>query len=182
MKYMFYVCIFAHVKANDYFCNLNLLSIHLYMKDRIMQIMQREGLTNAEFAEKIGISTSSLSHIFTGRNKASLEVVKNIHKACPYVNLNWLLYGEGEMESTAKPPVPTGFDLFSQPQPHATTAITSSVVVNDKKADSKPPVQEGIPTTVKESIKYIQTPPPKITEIRIFFDNGTYEVFKPGNK
>ena len=78
------------------------------MKDRILKIMQKEGLTNAEFAEKIGISTSSLSHIFSGRNKPSLEVVMRIHKACPYVNINWLLYGEGEMEESA--PAVTGMD------------------------------------------------------------------------
>ena len=108
------------------------------MKDRILKIMQKEGLTNAEFAEKIGISTSSLSHIFSGRNKPSLEVVMRIHKACPYVNINWLLYGEGEMEESA--PAVTGMD---------------------------------------EEVKYIEKPHPKITEIRIFFDNGTYEVFKP---
>lgn len=68
------------------------------MKDRILQIMEREGVSNAEFAEKIGISTSSLSHIFNGRNKPSLEVVMRIHKAYPEINLYWLLYGEGEME------------------------------------------------------------------------------------
>lgn len=68
------------------------------MKERIASIMQKEGLTNAEFAEKIGISTSSLSHIFSGRNKPSLEVVMRIHKAYPNININWLLYGEGEME------------------------------------------------------------------------------------
>mgnify|MGYP002287895568 CR=1 FL=1 len=66
----------------------------MYMKDRILKVMQKEGLSNAEFAEKIGISTSSLSHIFSGRNKPSLEVVMRIHKACPYININWLLYGE----------------------------------------------------------------------------------------
>lgn len=64
------------------------------MKDRILQIMEREGVSNAEFAEKIGISTSSLSHIFNGRNKPSLEVVMRIHKAYPEINLYWLLYGE----------------------------------------------------------------------------------------
>ena len=68
------------------------------MKDRILQIIQEESLTNAEFAEKIGISTSSLSHILTERNKPSLEVVMRIHKAYPSINLNWLLYGEGEMK------------------------------------------------------------------------------------
>ena len=34
---------------------------------------------------------------------------------------------------------------------------------------------------VREEIKYVEVPAKKITEIRIFFDNGTYETFKPEN-
>ena len=30
-------------------------------------------------------------------------------------------------------------------------------------------------------IKYVEVPAKKITEIRIFIDNGTYETFKPEN-
>lgn len=72
------------------------------MKDRIAQIMQKEEMTAGQFAEKIGISPSSLSHILSGRNNPSLEVVTKIHKACNYVNLFWLLYGDGEMEGPAQ--------------------------------------------------------------------------------
>lgn len=85
------------------------------MKDRIAQIMQKEGLSNVEFAEKIGISTSSLSHIFNGRNKPSLEVVMRIHKAYPHINLNWLLYGEGPMTEESqeeKPEAISGIDFM----------------------------------------------------------------------
>lgn len=146
------------------------------MKDRILKIMQKEGLTNAEFAEKIGISTSSLSHIFSGRNKPSLEVVMRIHKACPYVNINWLLYGEGEMEESA--PAVTGMDLFTQPFENPKTRPTNRIL----------PILQGErgfqgslspKEIIREEVKYIEKPHPKITEIRIFFDNGTYEVFKP---
>ena len=56
-------------------------------------------MTAAQFAEKIGISPSSLSHILSGRNNPSLEVVMKIHKACDYISLDWLLYGEGQMET-----------------------------------------------------------------------------------
>ena len=72
------------------------------MKERITQIIQKEEMTAAQFAEKIGISPSSLSHILSGRNNPSLEVVMKIHKACTYVNLSWLLYGDGQMEEQAK--------------------------------------------------------------------------------
>ena len=38
-------------------------------------------------------------HILSGRNNPSLEVVMKIHKACDYISLDWLLYGEGQMET-----------------------------------------------------------------------------------
>ena len=39
----------------------------------------------------------------------------------------------------------------------------------------KTPVKE----IVKQEIIYKERPPRKITEIRIFFDDNTYETFKP---
>ena len=72
------------------------------MKERITKIIQKEEMTAAQFAEKIGLSPSSLSHILNGRNNPSLDVVMKIHKACTYVNLSWLLYGDGQMEEQAK--------------------------------------------------------------------------------
>lgn len=149
------------------------------MKERIIQIMQREGLSNADFAEKIGISTSSLSHIFSGRNNPSLDVVMRIHKACPYVNINWLLYGEGEMQESA--PAVAGIDLLSQPAENPKITDPSPFAGDFRKENG---LQESFITPqpiVKEEIKYIEKPVPKITEIRIFFDNGTYQTFKPEN-
>lgn len=147
------------------------------MKDRIIQIMQKEGLSNAEFAEKIGISTSSLSHIFNGRNKPSLDVVMRIHKACPYVNIEWLLYGEGEMEgentpNTATPQYTQGFENPEK--------STESPILFDFRKENVSETPAYTPKeSVREEIRYIEKPHPKITEIRIFFDNGTYQVFKP---
>ena len=147
------------------------------MKDRILQIMQKEGLSNVEFAEKLGISTSSLSHIFSGRNKPSLEVVMRIHKACPYINLNWLLYGDGEMEETTSSI--SHVDLFTQmPENREIPAEEPAGADFRKENPSGSPVYAP-KEIVREEVKYIEKPHPKITEIRIFFDNGTYEVFKP---
>jgi hypothetical protein len=39
--------------------------------------------------------------------------------------------------------------------------------------------QIPIKEVVREEVKYIEKPAKKITEIRIFFDNGTYETFRP---
>ena len=147
------------------------------MKDRILQIIQEESLTNAEFAEKIGISTSSLSHILTERNKPSLEVVMRIHKAYPSINLNWLLYGEGEMKVVEEGTTDGNSRLYSNENPENASVYPLRFDFRKENASSTP--GNGMQNTVKEEIKYIEKPHPKIVEIRIFFDNGTYQVFRP---
>ena len=143
--------------------------------------MQKEEMTAGQFAEKIGLSPSSLSHILNGRNNPSLDVVMKIHKACSYVNLPWLIYGEGEMEG--QPEVfksgeagISGVSLFDESAffKHEGTDERE----NRKEMASKTPVFAP-KEIVREEIKYIEKPAKKITEIRIFFDNGTYETFRP---
>jgi len=55
--------------------------------------MNEQGMTPSLFADRIDISRSSLSHIFSGRNKPSLEIVLKICRALPFVDLYWLLLG-----------------------------------------------------------------------------------------
>lgn len=155
------------------------------MKDRIAQIIQKEGLTAGQFAEKIGTSPASLSHILKGRNNPSLELVMKIHKACDYINLNWLLYGEGEMEAD--------IDTFNHLGPESEETedglLTSESAVFPSEGMSRTEYRKEnevkaplyIPKEiVREEVKYIEKPTKKITEIRIFYDNGTYEILKPG--
>ena len=66
------------------------------MKERINQLIINEGMTAVQFADKIGISPSSLSHILNGRNEPTLKVLMKIHEICG-VSLEWLPYGTGEM-------------------------------------------------------------------------------------
>ena len=138
-------------------------------------------MSAVQFAEKIEISPSSLSHILNGRNKPSLEVVMKIHKACTYVNLLWLLYGEGEMENQENAPVPedsaiSGMMMYGESPIFASNGTEDAE--NRKEMQLKSPVFAP-KEIVREEVKYVEKPARKITEIRIFFDNGTYETFRP---
>jgi transcriptional regulator with XRE-family HTH domain len=148
------------------------------MKDRIQQIIQMEGVTAAQFAEKIGVSASSLSHILSGRNNPSLEVVMKIHKTFDYININWLLYGEGDMQTEAEEeniPRITGLTMAENGE------ILPEGQGSDEYHKEMPlrTPQNTMKEVVREEVKYIEKPAKKITEIRIFFDNGTYETFRP---
>lgn len=152
------------------------------IKDRIRMIMEKENMTPRIFAESIGVQQSTLSHILNDRNKPSLEVVMKVHQTYGYINLEWLLYGKGEMlgETSAIPPQgKEGNEIL--PSLFAENSInpanSPNVSENRKemalKATEIPPKE-----IVRQEIRYIEKPSRKITEIRIFFDDNTYETFK----
>ena len=65
------------------------------MKERIIQIMEHEGLSSSKFAEEIDIQRSAMSHILSGRNNPSLDVLLKILKKFTYIDSDWLLFGKG---------------------------------------------------------------------------------------
>ncbi len=74
------------------------------MLDRIQELLTARELTSSQFADTIGVSRPVVSHILSGRNKPSLEVVQKIVAAFPDLSLAWLLNGEGLMVASAPEP------------------------------------------------------------------------------
>ena len=68
------------------------------MKDvatRLLEVLLKKGDGRGVFAQKAGISPAVLSHIASGRNAPSLEIVLAILKIYPDVSPDWLLMGKG---------------------------------------------------------------------------------------
>ena len=81
------------------------------MKDRITSFLLDENISPAEFADKIGVQRSSISHVLTGRNYPSASFIQKMLAAYPNLNARWLMVGEGSMtnaDSTIA--TPTLFD------------------------------------------------------------------------
>lgn len=66
------------------------------MKNRLKELRNVEGLTQQEFADKIGIKRNTFAQYENGRNEPIDAVVKLICDAF-HVNETWLRTGEGEM-------------------------------------------------------------------------------------
>jgi transcriptional regulator with XRE-family HTH domain len=62
--------------------------------------MNSENLTPTKFADIIGVQRSAISHILSGRNKPSFDLIQKILTKFPRVNSEWLLMGRGEMYKT----------------------------------------------------------------------------------
>ena len=64
--------------------------------ERLQKIRKHLGLLQKEFAEKLEISTSSISDIEAGNIKPRFELIYNLTKKFN-VNIYYLLHGKGEM-------------------------------------------------------------------------------------
>lgn len=71
------------------------MKISVTMKERIEQIIRAKNLTATEFAMKLGIQPSNVSHLLAGRNNPSLEFVKKLKETFPEYNLDWIVFGKG---------------------------------------------------------------------------------------
>ena len=67
------------------------------MLNRIKKLIEKKNLTATQFAGEIGVQRSAVSHLLSGRNKASLDFVLKIKNRFPEINLEWLLLGSGKM-------------------------------------------------------------------------------------
>jgi len=65
------------------------------MKDRIILLIKAKNLTAAQFADEIGVQKSSISHIISGRNNASLDFIQKVLLRYPDVSMDWLMFGKG---------------------------------------------------------------------------------------
>jgi transcriptional regulator with XRE-family HTH domain len=138
------------------------------IKDRIKQIMEHEQMTAAAFAEKIGVSPATMSHTLGDRNKyPSTEFLMKLSENFSYISLDWLLTGYGDMMGTEK-----------QPESQEITDVWPLDDKNRKDLASEEGQNSG-KDIVRQEVIYKEKEVRKITEIRIFFDDNTYEIFKP---
>lgn len=166
--------------------------------------MENRHMTQQSFANYIDIAPGTLSGIFKGRTNPTLKIVESIHEKFPNLSLDWLLYGKGQM-FTDLPPESAQSSASSAPSlssavvpsqtggaPHGTEGRldfgtptpTSPAPSGSAPASSSRQSynQNGGMSMYGASIvttKYIDKPQRKITEIRIFYDDQTWESFVP---
>lgn len=150
------------------------------IKDRIKQIMEHEQLTAAALAESIGVSQGTISHTLGDRNKyPSTDFIIKLHERFSYISLDWLLTGKGEMVEN-EDLIPSNSeiqDLFG-----SKNLKNPGDYANDLEKRKEMPLETPVYNSkeiVKQEVIYKEVPSKKITEIRVFFDDNTYQIFKP---
>lgn len=143
------------------------------MKDRIKMVMDTMQMSQKIFADAIGISAGTLSSILSGHTKPTLQTVVLITRRFPEIDMKWLITGEGSMYLTGSAEVDSA--SVTKPQPsspvsgvHAMPDLFSAEYMQEKPVAQIAPKIVEVPKTVQR----------RISEIRVFFDDGTYETFE----
>lgn len=77
-------------------------NVKVKMQERIVLLMKSLGLNPTQFADEIGVQRSSISHILSGRNNPSLDIVTKILNRFKEVDSNWLILGKGSLFSKSE--------------------------------------------------------------------------------
>ncbi len=139
------------------------------MKDRIAHIIRAKNLTAAEFAIRLGIQPSNVSHLLSGRNNPSLDFVRKLKETFPEYNLDWIVMGKGPM---------TVSEPFVTTTPAVESRLEEKTEVEDK---SKALGDTSFATIESPCIPEEQLPLPSsgLKKMILVYDDNTFEVLCP---
>ena len=146
---------------NDFFWRITVME-NSEMKDRIAHIIRAKNLTAAEFALRLGIQPSNISHLLSGRNNPSLDFVKKLKETFPEYNLDWIVLGKGPITVS---------------EPFASTPLVASEPMEESPA-YEPAYMEQ--TTVEASQPVTSRPSSSsLKQIIFVYSDNTFEQISP---
>lgn len=155
------------------------------MKDRIKKIMEMQRSTQQDFADQLKIAPATLSSIFTGRTRPTLAIVDAIKSRYPQISTDWLMFGKGDMLVKQ--------DAEGEKSADQNEAENDLLVDADYAPNAEPhyggfsPVESGANHAAKSAdvagfaMKSSEVKQRRITEIRVFYDDQTWETFVSSN-
>jgi len=118
--------------------------------NRLQKVMLHHQLTASQFADKIEVQRSSISHILSGRNKPSLDFVLKITNTFNDVDIYWLLNGKGNYPKED---------------------------VNDINVNTSPLLSQQSNLFDKEESRPKKNPTKQISRIVVFYNDGTFDEY-----
>ena len=150
--------------------------------------MESQHMTQQVFADYIQQSPATLSSIFNGRTRPTLNIVESIKKKIPNISTDWLMFGVGDMYLPLNEPLNDEenasngtlqiqnpmLDFDSTPSPTPQNTVQQPLNSNS--------VRNTRLDLERQEVKTIDKLQRRITEIRVFYDDQTWETFVPQKK
>ena len=142
------------------------------MNNRIKQIIQSENLTAGEFAKQVGIQPGAVSHLISGRNKPSLDVVQKILNAFRNINPDWSLFGAGPMNRG-------GNDAFPKRSIAEPTLFDDANAAPEDNPIDDTPAEDSTSPELKKTEPFTMVTQKcdsrELKKIIVFYSDGTFE-------
>ncbi|MDE5642536.1 MAG: helix-turn-helix domain-containing protein [Muribaculaceae bacterium] len=156
---------------------------------RLKQYIDYTGLQNSQVADMAGIPRPTLSQLLTGRNKkVSNELIEKLHQAFPALNVLWLLFGDGDMETDANTQFSArqNCDFSEEKTAHdAENMANSSASLNDfdPMAEISKKIENKFTTeTEPQEVQAVISSGRRVQSIMVFYSDNSFEVFEPSRK
>ncbi|WP_369811278.1 helix-turn-helix domain-containing protein [Hymenobacter convexus] len=155
------------------------------MVERIRLLLEARQLSPTQFADAIGIARPIVSHILSGRNKPSLEVVQRILAAMPDLSIAWLLNGTGPMlvaEATSAVSgggpvlVPQPVEPAKVPEPASIIAPELVASAAAKPVKNRQPSLQSVSAPIGGAVTASRTIPKRFTSRKPASELGNKEV------
>lgn len=126
-------------------------------------------MSQAQFAQAIGVQRAAMSHIISGRNNPSLDVIMKILSCFPAINPDWLLLGKGNIfRENAKQP-----DTLFPSYPTSKIEVLSD---NEVQPSNMKQTNEMVDEKNESNSLYTTR---NVSKIMVFYSDNTYEMFVP---
>ena len=160
---------------------------------KIELLIQAKKLSASQFADTLGIPRSSISHILSGRNKPSLDVVQKILIAFPEIPAEELLDDKQDLSISAPAPksapstiasTPSLFDAVIPSAPESPKnnlpeqTIVQSNLRRTKESNNSERVASA-PTPISAATTNPSYLEKKIERVLIFYSDGTFSESRP---
>jgi hypothetical protein len=167
---------------------------HMTDTERILEIIRVKNLNNIQFCSATGISPASLSHITSNRSKPTLSILRNVIAGFPEINPEWVMMGTGPMfrdpdkmvqienardSADTNRPVRTDNERMNSLFPNEDNEVAGKADLVARRGREKNLPSDMVEEVVKTTLTMFskQRQQRKIVEVKVFYDDGTFESF-----
>lgn len=158
------------------------------INDKIKQILIDKNLTPSYFADEIGVQRSSISHILSGRNRPSFDIIQKIIRRFPELGYDWIMEEDNQLNSPInssgstyqnRGPVRSSTDRFTN---NSAPSYTTPMPVRSIRHEIPPagPTPAPAPVPLESPVIDQSTvTEKKVERILIFYTDGSFREFTP---
>ncbi len=153
------------------------------MNNRLAKFLAAENISQSQFADAVGVTRASVSHIISGRNKPGSDFIVSLMKNYPDLNVEWLLMGKGKMykskslDGTAAT-LPTDAEFVADAQDIIEIPDSGEDIAADGTDRGAQASQSAEESPLPPRDENQGGEPRRIKKVIVFFDDGTFEEIR----